>query len=382
MWLFRSGFVLLAYAFMGTYTGLRTLSLLRYFLPLTRALVFWLPYLILSFSYVLVFLLRLDRIQKLRQGVMYSLPGMVYYCGALLFFEFLGLALHFTGYSVLGPLFQPLTTALSLLITLLLLIYGTLHARKIRIVPYDIKIPKGEGRLRIALLSDIHIGANVDRRWVASIIDRVMETESDLIAIAGDVFDNRLGAIRDVQGVKDELRRLKAPLGVYACLGNHDVDWTALREGATIEPVVAFLEEAGIAVLRDETRLIDGFYLTGRLDPRPIGKRSTRLSPAELTKDLDPQRPIIFVSHQPVDFFREEAAGVDLVLSGHTHGGQFFPGNLATKRIFKKAGSTHYGHWRGQKAQALITSGAATWGPVLRVGTSSEVAVIDLTFGE
>ena len=67
-------------------------------------------------------------------------------------------------------------------------------------------------------------------------------------------------------------------------------------------------------------------------------------------------------------------------MSGHTHRGQFFPGNIATSRIFRNAGALHYGHWKGAVAQGIITSGIGVWGPALRIGTDSEVAVIDVVF--
>jgi predicted MPP superfamily phosphohydrolase len=127
---------------------------------------------------------------------------------------------------------------------------------------------------------------------------------------------------------------------------------------------------------------LDSIYLAGRKDARPIGLRQERKSAAELTAGLDESRALIFMDHQPVDYSNLEKAGADLILSGHTHRGQFFPGNLATKMIFKKAGATHYGLWQGSSAQGVVSSGAGVWGPPIRIATGAEVALIDIVFSE
>jgi predicted MPP superfamily phosphohydrolase len=93
------------------------------------------------------------------------------------------------------------------------------------------------------------------------------------------------------------------------------------------------------------------------------------------------KKPIVVLDHQPTQFAEIEAAGADLVLCGHTHKGQFFPGNLMTKQIYKKLGA-HYGYWQGNSLQAVVTSGAGYWGPPVRIGTNSDVAVIDVNFVE
>ena len=89
---------------------------------------------------------------------------------------------------------------------------------------------------------------------------------------------------------------------------------------------------------------------------------------------------IIVLDHQPVQFEQIQRAGAHLVLSGHTHNGQIFPGNLMTMIIYKKAGSVSYGYWQGKTMQGVVTSGAGVWGPPLRVGTNCEIAVINLKF--
>ena len=203
--------------------------------------------------------------------------------------------------------------------------------------------------------------------------------------MAGDIFDNDIEAVPDLEGVAFELRRLHAPLGVFACQGNHDVDRIsmagALRGETTADRIQEFLKDAGITYMLDDTLLVaDSFYLVGRRDARPIGSRHIRQTAANLTSDLDKSRPLIFLDHQPVDYPAIESAGADLILSGHTHRGQVFPGSIVTRHMFKEAGATHYGYWHGSSAQAVVTSGAGVWGPPMRIGSRSEVVLIDVKF--
>jgi predicted MPP superfamily phosphohydrolase len=158
------------------------------------------------------------------------------------------------------------------------------------------------------------------------------------------------------------------------------------RDDAGTDRIAEFLREANILLLADEAvRIWDTVYIAGRRDARPIGMRQSRISAAELAAragggTADSERVLVMLDHQPVEFPQIEAAGVDLLLCGHTHKGQIFPANLITRRVFSKAGATHYGYWQGKTMQAVVTSGAGVWGPPLRVGTNSETAVIDIRF--
>ncbi|MDR0447630.1 MAG: metallophosphoesterase [Treponema sp.] len=389
MWLFRSGLFLFAYVVMNIYTGIRFLTLVRYFFPSLKALVFWPIYLIFCYSFVLIMLLRLGWLRPLRQGAMNSLPALVYFFFALLVLDLIRLVYRLLRHAPLSQGLSAAFTGLALGLTVLVMIYGAFVARSIRPTHYEITLKKNPGQdvLRIALISDLHIGTVVGRKWLANIVDAANRTEPDIICIAGDIFDNNINAIQDVEGVARELRRFNAPLGVYACPGNHDVDrisfgGTNPERGGT-DNINNFLKGAGILLLQDEVLLItDSFYLAGRRDIRPIGGLNIRKSAVELIEGIDKSKPLIVMDHQPVDFPGIEDAGADLILSGHTHKGQFFPGNIATARIFKEAGAVHYGYWQGNSAQAVVTSGAGVWGPPIRVATRSEVSVIDVRTGE
>jgi len=389
MWLFGSGLFLVAYLGINIYTGVRVLSLIRFFLPSFKAFIFWPVYFLFCYSFVFFSLLQFAWARPLRLAGMSSIPAVFYFFLALLLLDGLRIFLQHFGRIPYTKIYSTAGTGIAICLALITMIYGVYNARNIRTVNYTITLNKRAetSHLRIALVSDLHIGETVGQKWIANIVDAVNKTEPDIICIAGDIIDSSLERISDIEAVASELKRLSAPLGVYACPGNHDVDRLSLRQaggtGSGMEGIKAFLEKANIVFLLDEIVMPeDNIYLAGRKDARPIGLRQARESAAELIADLDKSKLLIVLDHQPVDYSNLEKAGADLIFSGHTHRGQFFPGNVATRLIYRRAGATHYGYWRGAAAQAVVSSGAGLWGPPIRVATGSEVAVIDVVFGE
>ena len=139
-----------------------------------------------------------------------------------------------------------------------------------------------------------------------------------------------------------------------------------------------FLSDSGIILLEDETVLTDeGFYIAGRRDPSKSEKEGhDRLTPSELLEDLDKTKPVIVIDHQPGELEELAEAGADIDLSGHTHDGQIFPGNLTVKLAWENP----YGVKQVGNMTSFVTSGAGVWGPPMRVGTDSEVMIIDVNF--
>jgi len=345
---------------------------------------------------------------------MYSLPTILYLFIVILFFDVIRLILRLSGrFSFQWAGFAAVGTGIALGITLLVMIFGYWNAGYIHTTHYNVALNKSgpgkeayivnampsaqvvsetlqgvgpvyenhSGRLRIVLVSDLHIGTTVNRKWLAKIVDAANKAKPDVIVLAGDIFDNNIDTIPNRDAILDELRRFNATLGVYACQGNHDVDRISFRNDATMDRIQEFLKKADITLLLDEVEYVaDSFYLVGRRDARPIGMGQGRKSAADLSTHVDTSKPIIFLDHQPTDFWNIEEAGADLILSGHTHAGQFFPGNIVTSHIYRRTGAVHYGYWKGGSAQAVITSGAGVWGPPIRILTRSEVAIVDISF--
>lgn len=378
----------IVYSALCFYAGVRLLKFIRFFLPAVKAALFWPPFIFLCFAFVFTSFMRLGRLRFPSQMGVYWMAFFVYLLLSLAAFDTVRLVLRLTAKNILTPRFNAIGTGAALCVCVLIILFGALYARIIKTVNYNINIPAAAGAsdsvsasssLRLTLISDIHLGTTVNSKWTARIVNTVNKTKPDIICIAGDVFDGHIDNINDMPQIIAELKKLNAPLGVYACLGNHDVDRVSFSMGAGNERITQLLRETDITVLEDEVIPVGNFYLAGRRDIRPIGMKALRKTADDLLAGFN-DRPLIVLDHQPMQFAQLEKAGADLVLSGHTHRGQLFPANFITRAIFKKAGAAHYGYFKGEVLQAVITSGAGVWGPPLRVGTSSEAAVIDITF--
>lgn len=255
-----------------------------------------------------------------------------------------------------------------------LMIYGTWNARQIKVTSYDIRILKQAGALRqlkIALISDTHLGTINDQRH-KKIIDTINCLKPDLVLVAGDITDdiNLFGKL----GISKDFREITSTYGMYACFGNHEYFQKELGV------ITDQLEQAGMSVLRDAyVKVAESFYLIGREDKsfRMVSGKG-RKAIEELMQDMNLELPVIMLDHQPIDLEEAKSAGVDLQLSGHTHKGQFWPFNLITRRIYKN----DYGYLKTGDLQVIVTSGAATWGPPIRIGTSSEVVQIIVNFNK
>lgn len=193
----------------------------------------------------------------------------------------------------------------------------------------------------------------------------------DLILLAGDVLDDVIEPfIRN--RMAERLGRLAAPLGVYAVLGNHEY------YGGHIEEYVERMAALGIPVLRDERATPGGILnVVGRKDKAaesmdPQGRKPV----AELLKGVDRSLPIILMDHQPYGYAADEEAGVDIVVSGHTHRGQFAPNHWVTGRLFE----LDWGYLRKGRMHAVVSSGYGTWGPPVRLASRSEIVHLSVTF--
>ena len=169
--------------------------------------------------------------------------------------------------------------------------------------------------------------------------------------------------------------------------GNHDVDEN-LFGGFSVSPVSEafrtsemdqFFIDSGFNVLYDKTVDIgDGLCtLTGRVDGEKAGDgTSDRLSPEELLKETDKSKPVIVLEHEPVEFAGLADNGADLVLCGHTHNGQIFPGNIIASILSENG----YGVKELHGTTTVVTAGVGYYGPPMRVGTDSEVTLINVSF--
>ncbi len=277
------------------------------------------------------------------------------------------LKLSFTSHA----LFDGFTVLTVLLLTVGTCAYGFINARQIDNVSYEIALTdkKDISDIKLTVISDLHLGSVGSESRLEDIVSEINSQQPDVICIAGDFFDTDFSAINDTETALEALRGLHSTYGVYACLGNHD-------GGETHEQMKAFLKSAGIQLLDDSYTVIDGrLLLAGRLDASPIGGygAAVRLPLTELLDGADTSLPTVIMDHNPanIDEYGSEA---DLILCGHTHKGQIFPGNLFTHMLY----TVDYGYYRKDLTapQVIVTSGVGTWGMPMRVGTDCETVTV------
>lgn len=272
---------------------------------------------------------------------------------------------------------------------ILISFYGILHVGTIKVTPYEVTVNKkvkDMDSLKIVLLADTHFGYSINCRHAQKMVEKINAQDPDIVCIAGDIFDNDYDAISDPEGVCNALKSIKSRYGVYACWGNHDLDEPILagftfggKKKDQADPrMEQLLRDANIHLLTDEAELIDDkFYVVGRNDSSRTHKLGgQRLSPAQLTKDLDLDKPVIFIDHQPKQLQETADAGADLDLCGHTHDGQIFPGNLFIHLFWENS----FGYLKKDKMHNIVTSGVGVWGPDMRVGTNCEICPITVHF--
>lgn len=285
------------------------------------------------------------------------------------------------GHAVVGALCFAAIAAISAV--------GIWNAGTIRRTAYEVTVNKQAGSLdslRVVLVADLHLGYSIGSWNMKKMVQKINAQEPDLVVIAGDIFDNEYEALDDPDRLAEILSSIKSTYGVYACYGNHDIQekilagFTFPKEGKKMSDprMDEFLESAGITLLRDEGVLIDdAFYLYGRPDfERPGRGIDKRKSADEITEKMDQTKPILVIDHEPRELRELAGAGVDLDLCGHTHDGQMFPGNIVTALMWENS----YGYLRVGEMHNIVTSGVGVFGPFMRVGTKSEICVIDVAF--
>ena len=293
----------------------------------------------------------------------------------------LHLAVAFMLCALLALLFQTFTgraipydwrALCALLLTAVYLGCGWYNAHHVWEKDYCLQTDKAAEPLRIALIADSHLGITLDGDAFRREMERIQATEPDLLVLAGDFVDDdscRADMLEACRALGDMTTRY----GVYYIYGNHDEGYFNSRDFNGRELRQA-LEENGVVILTDQSVPIgEGYTLLGRLDRSD----PERMSMEELTEGLDRGRYTIVLDHQPNDYAAEAASGVDLVLSGHTHGGHMFPaGQLG---LLMHANDFNYGITSRGKTTFIVTSGISGWAIPFKTGTRSEFVSIDIS---
>lgn len=246
--------------------------------------------------------------------------------------------------------------------------YGVLRGPGVKRVAVPLaKLPRSAHGFRIAVVSDIHLGPVLGRGFAQKVVDTINSTQPDLIAVVGDLVD---GSVKDLGPAAAPLARLRARHGAYFVTGNHEY-----FSGA--EQWIREVRELGIHPLENTRTELAGFDLAGVND---VQGESEGQGPdfGKALGDRDTSRACVLLAHQPVQIHEAVRHGVDLQLSGHTHGGQLWPGNF----IANAANPTLAGLERYGDTQLYVSRGAGAWGPPTRVGAPSDITVVELASRE
>jgi len=259
---------------------------------------------------------------------------------------------------------RPHIAEVLLLVSLLAAIYGFINAQIIRQRRVTVRLPNlpPSWRGRTALLiSDLHLGHINGRSFARRIAAIAQQLNPAILFIAGDLYD---GSRVDPDSQAAPLWEQPPPLGIFFVRGNHEAFGGAHHYEEA-------LSRAGIRVLHNERVVVDGLQIIGV----PYGNSTSPLQLRPFLEGLHLKGgpASILLNHVPNRLPIAEHAGINLQLSGHTHGGQFFPFSWVTRRAFGKF--THGFHWFGEM-QVYTSSGCGTWGPPMRVGTHPEVVLL------
>lgn len=235
---------------------------------------------------------------------------------------------------------------------------------------YTLTTAKSISPLRVAMFADSHLGTTFDADGLEEYLKAIEAQSPDILLIPGDFVDDS-SEREDIIRACEALGRMDLPYGVWFSFGNHDEGYYNSRDFSGDELREALISN-GVHVLEDECVLIDNsFYVVGRLD-----SGYERMEIADLLSGLDTDRYIIVMDHEPNDYDNESLSAADLVLSGHTHGGQLFP--ITYVGVALGINDNTYGYERINDTDFIVTSGISDWALNFKTGTYSEYVIIDI----
>ena len=302
----------------------------------------------------------------------YYLAFMAYAFFLVLFMDIYRLLSSFSFLPLLGTTLQAQIWKVGICLIIVLISFGSLNARKARIVTLSLGMPFGNpaiDSLCAVAVSDIHVGPFINSSRIRGLVDKINGLSPDIVFLVGDIVDESISAAAE-EGLTEELKRIKAPLGIYAVPGNHEYY-------AGIEDVQKYLSRGGVRLLRDEFVVIkDSLILVGREDimANRLGEEKRRPL-SEILREAPKNLPIIVLDHTPINLEEATSQGVVLQLSGHTHNGQMWPFNLITRLIFEKS----WGLLQKENTLIYVSCGYGTWGPPVRIGSTPEIILLNLT---
>ncbi|WP_235827002.1 metallophosphoesterase [Aliarcobacter vitoriensis] len=244
------------------------------------------------------------------------------------------------------------------------------NAKHIELEVVDVKIKNLSKPYTIIQISDVHIGGLITKEFIKELVNKINLLNADIVVITGDLVDTKLEFAKPAL---DELKNINSKYGTYFIVGNHEY-----FHG--VQPIINYVTSLGIKTLENENVYIGenekGFYLAGVYDR--FGFRYGSYIP-DINKALEncENSPTILLAHQP-KYLKdlENTQNIDLVLCGHTHGGQIFPFNFLVKLEQPYVKGLHQ---HNEFTQVYVNKGTGFWGPPMRLGASSEITILRLS---
>lgn len=262
---------------------------------------------------------------------------------------------------------------MSYCITAIYLSYGYYMAHHVIETYYKIETTKDLGvkSFRIVQITDSHISSIINGDNFTFYMEKINKTNPDIVVVTGDFVDNDT-TLEDMRKACKGLGKLKTKYGVYLVWGNHDLEFNNDKDYDEFV-LKKELKQNRVVLLEDDlVYLNQNIVLIGRLD----AQFKNRLAASVLTQELDLNNYIITLDHEPNDYEAEASSGMDLVLSGHTHGGQLFPWTIISKFAF--IDNNIYGMKKILNTNFIVSSGISNWRIKFKTGTKTEYVIIDL----
>ena len=263
------------------------------------------------------------------------------------------------------------------ILTIIILVYGYWNINNIVKKDYTVytnKAIRAEG-YRIAMISDLHYGNVMNKNKLEKACSEIDKVEPDIVVLCGDIVDEKTG-LEQMQEAVEILGNIKSKLGIFFVYGNHDDARYSKIPSYTKEKLKDELISNNIKVLVDQNYNInDDFVIIGR-DDEGFSKEEGRKSSEELISDINKNKFILLLDHQPSEINKNSLLGYDLQLAGHTHKGQIWPIGLISD-VFN-FNELEYGYKRIGNYGVIVSSGISGWNYPVRTGSKSEYLVIDI----
>lgn len=264
------------------------------------------------------------------------------------------------------------------LVTAVIMICGVITMNNVIATTYEVQTEKAlrpEG-YRVVMIADSHYGVAGSYEDLVIKADEISSLSPDAVILCGDIVDETTEPSQ-VDEIFDAFGGIRTAYGVYFVWGNHDRSSAALHTQFSEEYLRNVIAENGITILEDEVLNInDDLVIVGREDKYEAKKGKDRKPMEVLMQDVDRSRFVICADHQPSSFEEESRCGVDLILSGHTHGGQIWPARQVEEILALDDGI--YGRYEFGNTTAIVTSGFYGWSWPVKSGVPSEYVVVDI----